>query len=88
MSGEGAPSTILVDADDDLLACFDRAKARRVRLDELLLDVAALDRFDCAAPAQDLLHFGPCRLDELLRACASTTSLPLNRSAYSRRSVS
>ena len=65
----GRALDILVDANDDLVTGFDGAKASRVRLDELLLDVATLDRFDCAAPAEDLLHFGPCRLDELLRAC-------------------
>src|SRR5208283_5719285 len=46
----------LVDADDDLLARFDRLEPSRVRFDELRLHVADLDRGGRASKFVDLLE--------------------------------
>ena len=48
---------IFVDADDDLFAALDRFEPRRVRFDQLLLQVAGIDRGDRAAHLLDPLEF-------------------------------
>ena len=56
VSGEGSVSTILVDADNDLLGALDRLEPRAGRGDELLFHVAGFHRLDRAAHVLDALE--------------------------------
>ena len=60
-SGDGSPSVEAVHADDGALARLDLGHAARVRLDELPLHVARLDRGDRAALLLDARDLRPGR---------------------------